>query len=339
MPDFRKLNLNITSWLPQAIEALTSALTRSRTSLTPTRTISSFPLCAVAVDLRDSGAVEIVDPRLKAEKLLTEVLPEPLYLSLAATGEFHYQSPLYLYTFSRKKNTLLENCEGTWSACIHPEDTSIPRSDRIVAEYLLAKSDEGQYLKIANLTKIDSPAMPGFYFAREGGRIGDTINIRRPPPYRMDALFGHALLRPEAAVAIQPRRNRVSAAIIGAELLRLLCQQPPLNRPYPEPEEFHFERPGQRLIHIETGAEFMERDTALTAVQFSERVLMPVATRLSTLAYAVPFLVGFARIPLPDREDCGQVRVDGKSVNFSIEYDVRTDRSRFRARMACISLQ
>ena len=93
-------------------------------------------------------------PAVVAERLIQRVLPEELYLSLAATGQFSCMIRDHKFTFKRNAKTLFERDGKIYSCCIDVEDSSRPDQDRIVAEYLLALNDEAKYLEIANLTDV-----------------------------------------------------------------------------------------------------------------------------------------------------------------------------------------
>lgn len=116
------------------------------------------------------------DPKVVAERLLKSVLPEELYIQLAATGSFSCSIGPNEYTFFREKKTHVKKNDRTYSCCIDIEDPARPDADRIVAEYLLVLNDEKKYLDTANLTCIEGPRDRGPWsdnFLGEWGTIGD----------------------------------------------------------------------------------------------------------------------------------------------------------------------
>ena len=121
----------------------------------------------------NSAPQSAIEPKLTAEQLLHKVLPQDLYIHLNAVGHFWleptrtkrlevrhketkqvYGHPPYRYQFFRNKKTHLHAGKDIYSSCIAPENTSCPDQDRLVAEYLLAKDKEAEYLATTNLTQV-----------------------------------------------------------------------------------------------------------------------------------------------------------------------------------------
>lgn len=112
------------------------------------------------------------DPKIKAERLLAEVLPEDMYYSLAALGHCAYErevsssqwdmvnalAPLGSmkvgFKFQRQVKTEITLGKIVYSSCIHLSDGKAPDADRIVAEYFLIKNDPAKYFSTTNLTAI-----------------------------------------------------------------------------------------------------------------------------------------------------------------------------------------
>ncbi len=98
---------------------------------------------------------DLAKPILKAEALLREALPEELYLALCALDKFEITGKSgNRYEMSKKVKTIITTSTSRrYSACIQlpPE---CPAADRVLAEYILVKSNEPEYLATANLFEM-----------------------------------------------------------------------------------------------------------------------------------------------------------------------------------------
>ena len=171
------------------------------------------------------------DPRVVAERLLRQVLPEAMYEELAATGQCSCVVNEHEYTFSRKAKTKVGKDGKTFSCCIEHTDNSIPRPDRLVSEYLLVLNDEEKYLATANLTQIGDWSSEGVetgqYFrdALVYGLQMETIRLQPRPAW----IAVDPAVRGRDITAIQvdrgPWRTNIIPPMICAEAAALLDDQ------------------------------------------------------------------------------------------------------------------
>ena len=98
------------------------------------------------------------NPVVRAERLLREALPEELYVNLCAIDRFEVTGKSgFGYEIAKKAKTIVTKLNKTrWSACIQLP-SECPPADRVLAEYILIKSNEQEYLKTANLTQLGVP--------------------------------------------------------------------------------------------------------------------------------------------------------------------------------------
>ncbi len=186
------------------------------------------------------------DPRITAERLLKSVLPEELYIQLAATGEFRCTIHKLKFTFKRNAKTRVVRSGREFSCCIDVEDEQRPDQDRIVAEYLLALNDHKKYMEIANLTDVTPGSRGGLTFGVDwaaaidywadfgqvGVRIGDTINIRRPARYGPRP---ELRLDPPIQPTPTPDDNALSEVLQMDDELRWLRRAPYITNQPPTP--------------------------------------------------------------------------------------------------------
>lgn len=97
------------------------------------------------------------NPKIAAERLLRSVLPEDLCVSLSAINECEVQGKKHRYKIFKGQKTHCFQGDKTFSCCIQLSDPAAPDTDRIIAEFLLIKNNEEEYLKTANLTQIGGP--------------------------------------------------------------------------------------------------------------------------------------------------------------------------------------
>lgn len=108
---------------------------------------------------------KLPDPRIAAERLLRTVLPDDLCVSLSAINQCEVTGKSgFTYTLKKGGKTHCKKLDGAvYSCCIEfaPGEKK-PDVDRIVAEYMLITSDEQEYLKTANLSRISTDRYPDF---------------------------------------------------------------------------------------------------------------------------------------------------------------------------------
>ncbi len=288
------------------------------------------------------------DPRLAAEKLLRSVLPDDLYIALAATGQCIAKGKTHEYTLAKGKKTICKKAPGlgvgsgkAFSCCIGLEDQQAPDTDRIVAEYLLIINDEKQYLETANLTEMYVPANyrpPQWDYVDIQARAPYIpYNPADPPPTRVrDAVLGRAP-EPWAPEGRRPThgtdrvrydRNTQRHAMICHELFRLVFEAEWLNHPFPNIEADRWRGMGERmLIHTEFTDDIRVNED-FTLEEIRERYLRPMAASLQRQLDPMHVnILGFLPVVLPrDAEAASEVHFDNKHLAMIRRFDVRHGR-------------
>ncbi len=299
------------------------------------------------------------DPRLAAEKLLRSVLPDDLYIALAATGQCIAKGKTHEYTLAKGKKTICKKAPGlgvgsgkAFSCCIGLEDQQAPDTDRIVAEYLLIINDEKQYLETANLTEVyvsphyrppqwsdqDIQARPAAY------RPYIQYNPADPPPTRVrDAVLGRAP-EPWAPEGRRPihgtDRVRYDRAVgrhllicqelfrLGQELFRLVFEAEWLNHPFPNIENDRWRGMGERMLIHADFTDDIRVNEDFTLEEIRERYLRPMAASLQRQLDPMHVnILGFLPVVLPrDAEAASEVHFDNKHLAMIRRFDVRHGR-------------
>jgi hypothetical protein len=244
------------------------------------------------------------DSKIAAEKLLRSVLPEDLCVSLSAIGMCEVQGKKHLYKIFKNSKTHCIQGDRIFSCCIHLSDSAAPDTDRIVAEYLLIKNSESEYLNIANLTEITTRRSRGgealealwdnaghqFDAARylmgvDQARVGDTIRVQRPARYEPRPL-NQRLTTSEIlmiALDLMSRHERM----LGLRF-RLI--------PYDEYRRL----PGLNFQHYYVDLTYDDEALMLSAGDFAQRYLRLAVFRLVDLLLEPGFLVRtFCELPIP----------------------------------------
>ena len=101
---------------------------------------------------------EAASAETKAQRLLAELLPPHQARTYKRMGRIEIRSTLFpelVYRIYRNRITeIFEDGIAVGTACIHTTNSSIPATDRVLAEYFLLKGDEDSYLRIANIHRI-----------------------------------------------------------------------------------------------------------------------------------------------------------------------------------------
>lgn len=290
------------------------------------------------------------DPKVVAEGLLRKVIGDEAHTQLCATGQFTVTVESgNKYTFSRQSKTVVEKDGRRYSCCIEFEDYDKPRADQLAAEYLLALNDEAKYLSTANLTDI-TPATHGeltmqgitnrvlenlrnhLRFDRMvydpgvggvvGGRVGDTIQVRRPARYGTPPTF---TVDPEIWPR-PPRLDRLTCTQICQHALHLLLTElnPPRlpNLPYQVTRGLPNVDP--RVVNIELPpitSESLDLPLDHFTIRFLTTPVMVLANSIRSL-----ILTGYMELPLPGGVDQSARAVD-PNTNFNLRlvkyYDIR----------------
>lgn len=272
-----------------------------------------------------------IAPKIAAEKLLRSVLPEDLCVSLSALNECEVQGKKYRYKIFKGQKTHCFQGDKTFSCCIHLSDANAPDTDRIVAEFLLIRNDEEQYLKIANLTQISGPRAQcteadGLAFRREQfaytqARIGDTITVRRPPRYAVNN--GRVL-------NIQTILMVLLDVIVHHE--RMSGLRFPV---IPEHDWF----PGMTVLSVNVDYDIEATD--LSVDDFRARYLQEAAERIVEMILQPGQVVrGFYELPIPGGLDMGgRVRDPqiGVCLRMTRAYDIRRETYPTRIELGVIS--
>lgn len=267
------------------------------------------------------------DPKTNAERLLMEVLPADCYIALAAHGSFTVDAKRNRYRLFKGRKTELEGLAMAgpkWSACIHPSDTECPDADRIVAEYLMIRNDEEQYLKIANLTEIGNiggmaqrflvdaaieamrltPRMP---WVGGEGRIGETIQVRLPARYNTQ-------------ITLQMIVQEALHLLVRHERLRGIRLQPMML------DEVRHSRAQVRRIDVDMN--FNNEDLSLAREEFVNRYVRTAVERMVELIGRERGLYGIVEFPIPGGTD-GAIQRDPESgwvITLAHAYDIMTNR-------------
>ena len=102
----------------------------------------------------DAPREEITDgnsARVKARRLLCEILPENALREFLTKGFFHYQGKGVIYRICEQSQTeMYGNGRLTATACLQLSIPA-PGCDRMIAEYLILKNDEALYWNTANV--------------------------------------------------------------------------------------------------------------------------------------------------------------------------------------------
>lgn len=297
------------------------------------------------------------DPKVVAERLVRRVLGDENYTDLAALGKFTIILPSENeYTLYRKRKTEAKLAKkyllpygradkrlhwdaGTYSCCIHPEDTSCPDADRIVAEYVLLCNDEQKYLFTANLTAIFVPngaiPMTGGQFEALRNGIWRDYNVILNS--QIDALrygFPPRLMTnppdPNPEPAIQPLPQPPQDPLIqhlAHEICRRLYQHERLRG-------FRFMNviPEQVRWPRTFGVDFTIDDIAGNSERQLDYILhgvIPTVVEQLLEAFIYSRPVGTFRLPLPGGADQGVsvVMPEGGSLRLLRQYDfARHDR-------------
>ena len=283
------------------------------------------------------------NPKIAAERLLRSVLPEDLCVSLSAIGECEVQGKKYRYKLFKNKKTHCIQGDKIFSCCIELSDSEAPDTDRIVAEYLLIRNDEARYLSTANLTQIVGPrpdvrtgvalrfdAIVGNGYdhridalryairppfipleGNPGGRVGDAIQVRRPPQY--DAITGRMIV----TGLLHEMRERLPGMRWPALSEEDLLHSPMLQR---------------RVVHVDV--DLREPDLTLPYDDFRVRVIQPAAWELARAIAEPPNLLAFWDLPL---EGSGAARATDNETNLKAgmhrAYEIRYNR--MATRFAC----
>jgi hypothetical protein len=101
---------------------------------------------AVAVQ---SMGVEI-SPEQRARQLLCDILPKKALAEFEEKGFFHHEGRVGVYKISRSRTEIYRNGRLSAFACLQLMIPA-PGYDRMVAEYLILKSDESLYWNKANV--------------------------------------------------------------------------------------------------------------------------------------------------------------------------------------------
>jgi hypothetical protein len=253
------------------------------------------------------------DPRLAAEKLLRSVLPEDLCVSLSAINECEVQGKKHRYKIFKGQKTHCIQGDKTFSCCIGLEDTQAPDTDRIVAEYLLIKNNEEEYLKTANLTQIAGPRD-----VRSGAAIREADEndwVHR------NVLAAWPLLRFGDTVHVRYPDRYDQLQIVAQECFRLLFGQPPFSeRRYPELRmEEILGRFDRQVYSAEIDQMVLQRGLPNDEMR---RYLMPAVEQLrDLLAPERVNIIGFWRYGVGDTGEGRIVSNDGKMLTLLRGYD------------------
>ncbi len=277
------------------------------------------------------------DPRLAAEKLLRSVLPEDLCISLSAIGECEVQGKKYRYRIFKGKKTHCFQGDKTFSCCIELSDSQAPDTDRIIAEYLLIKNNEDEYLKTANLTQIAGPqeglrgrdigaiandeghAIDAMRYAMGYGRawirentlgqwppIGATIRVRRPPRYELNG------------TTTPPRM------IIEGILMNLRNDDRMRGRRWPVLAENEQHQRGLHREFLHIGLPIDDADLTRSFDELNSRVLRRTADQLARTIADRPNIVAFFQVPAEQGFEARHLDYDtGIDISYVRRLDVR----------------
>ncbi len=262
------------------------------------------------------------EPKIAAEKLLRSILPIDLCISLSAIGECEVQGKKHRYKIFKNQKTHCFQGDRTFSCCIELSDSSAPDTDRIVAEFLLITNNEDEYLKTANLTQIAGPrpeGVSGLSFHRDAfamnvpaftARIGDTIEVRRPPRYEV-------------------RGRELSTQIILMMLLNRIGHHERMQgMRFPIlPPGMQFGRDYLNMQHFGVDIDYDDEALTLSADDFYQRYLRAAVEQMVDMLLEPGFVIrGFIELPTPGGVDMGgRVRdpQSGICIRMIRAYDIR----------------
>jgi len=97
------------------------------------------------------------NPEKRAIQWLDELIPEQAQ-HYARKRFIEIPSSLYRQRryriYNNARTVMFKNGKTIGSCCIHPQDSWLPPTDRVIAEYFLIKGNEESYLKTANVTRV-----------------------------------------------------------------------------------------------------------------------------------------------------------------------------------------
>jgi hypothetical protein len=102
------------------------------------------------------GITDGESARAKARQLLCEILPEDALKEFLTKGFFHHEGKGVIYRICEKSQTeIYDNGHLSATACLQLSIPA-PGCDRMIAEYLILKSDEAFYWNTANVFPLKS---------------------------------------------------------------------------------------------------------------------------------------------------------------------------------------
>lgn len=276
------------------------------------------------------------DPKVNAELLLSQVLPTDLYLQLCAHEYFDITVGERTYRLSKKKKTEITQKNGQVdSACIHPSDQNCPTADRVVAEYLLLKNDEAEYLKTANLTMIRPP---------KDAQVSKSVAASWDGRVQRDYFpYAYVEYDPRGGVPqfLTPQRRGqeyITIGMIAQSALYLLREHERMRGlrwpliPYRDGSTI-----GMTVIYSEM--QINQVDLTLSMDDFVRRFLPPAIERLvSHILNPRHIVQAIVELPVDHLDDAQTTDRDGFSLCVRRRYDIATNSMRSSLEVGIIAI-